>query len=599
VAARDLSAGEVAFREAPFAAVVARGKADHYCSRCCAELRDGGAANGKANKLRTAYDGALPPLTAYCGPTCEMADAAALAASAVALRHVQTIAEDVDIDVDLGRLLVNILVRRGIALGGGGGKSSGSAPTVATTAISPATAPVPADEAGLHNLLTLVHHADEVEPSWTAAVAAAAERVLPLLPSWARCGVPDAVALAARVNANAHGLLLSDGSNASLGCGMFPLVAMLNHSCSPNCAFVFCPARMEVRVLRPVAAGEELTVAYIDLLQSTADRQRELLQSRHFECRCARCLQPPPSDALLAAFCCASCGEAGVVAYSEGPQEESGERTADIVSDAGVGRGTKGRGGGGSGGGGGGGSDDGSSSGGGSSKAGEGGTSNSDSSSASGGGNGSSASGGGNGGGSIECTKCGVGFDASAQKALLRRAQVARRLADGAPRDLRAKKLQAWLEEFDAGTAAPRGGSKPQRGGAGNRGGCDGGGGAGMQLHPSHTLVLSTLVAAANCRQAKADPSDAMAAVRHLRRVVAAMESAVLANWPELADFRAGLANALVALLQGRGAALPARTREQCCRELKAATARCAETRAVCYGRDHPSAVEAAAAAAR
>ena len=42
------------------------------------------------------------------------------------------------------------------------------------------------------------------------------------------------------MNANAHGLRNPLGkSNGFVGFGLFPLVAMLNHDCSPNCVYHF------------------------------------------------------------------------------------------------------------------------------------------------------------------------------------------------------------------------------------------------------------------------------------------------------------------------------------------------------------------------
>lgn len=48
--------------------------------------------------------------------------------------------------------------------------------------------------------------------------------------------------------------------------------------------------QLEVRTLEPVPAGADLCVYYIDLLQGTAARRRELLASKHFLCKCTRYL---------------------------------------------------------------------------------------------------------------------------------------------------------------------------------------------------------------------------------------------------------------------------------------------------------------------
>ncbi|CAM9281887.1 unnamed protein product, partial [Discosporangium mesarthrocarpum] len=139
------------------------------------------------------------------------------------------------------------------------------------------------------NLASLLHHRDSKDKQWLASVSAAAEVAMPLLPEWCRCGTDEAVELACKVNVNAHGLVDISCSNNILGVGMFPLVAMFNHSCRPNCTFVFQGGKMELRVIDEVSRGTELTLSYIDLIQSTQDRQAELLSTKDFLCRCARC----------------------------------------------------------------------------------------------------------------------------------------------------------------------------------------------------------------------------------------------------------------------------------------------------------------------
>ena len=83
--------------------------------------------------------------------------------------------------------------------------------------------------------------------------------------------------------------------------GMFPLAAMMNHSCGDhNCAFFCDGGALYVQTTRDVAAGEALTLCYVAALgdvRSTRQRRAELRESFHFVCACARCAAddgPPP-----------------------------------------------------------------------------------------------------------------------------------------------------------------------------------------------------------------------------------------------------------------------------------------------------------------
>ena len=114
-----------------------------------------------------------------------------------------------------------------------------------------------------------------------------------------------AVRLAARINSNAHGMRDTEGRNSDVAIGVFPQFAMFNHSCRPNCAFTFAPGSraMEIRCLSPVPPSTELTVAYIDLYQTTPARRKELQATKHFWCNCVRCgpaADPMANDGAVA-----------------------------------------------------------------------------------------------------------------------------------------------------------------------------------------------------------------------------------------------------------------------------------------------------------
>lgn len=68
-----------------------------------------------------------------------------------------------------------------------------------------------------------------------------------------------------------------------------------------SCAKASSPRRVELRALRKVCEGEELTVSYVDFLDTSAERQRKLRERFHFHCTCQHCSQHIKDDMMTAA----------------------------------------------------------------------------------------------------------------------------------------------------------------------------------------------------------------------------------------------------------------------------------------------------------
>ncbi|GMF15746.1 unnamed protein product [Phytophthora lilii] len=98
----------------------------------------------------------------------------------------------------------------------------------------------------------------------------------------------EVMKLFGRVNCNAFSLA-NDVTNEAVGIGLFPDGALFNHDCDPNCVVSFKGREMRVHVVKDVEVGEELTVSYVELLQSTTSRRKELKESYFFDCTCERC----------------------------------------------------------------------------------------------------------------------------------------------------------------------------------------------------------------------------------------------------------------------------------------------------------------------
>ncbi|KAF3848576.1 hypothetical protein F7725_015073, partial [Dissostichus mawsoni] len=87
-----------------------------------------------------------------------------------------------------------------------------------------------------------------------------------------------------------NGFTLSDQRGLqAVGVGLFPNLCLVNHDCWPNCTVILNHGKIELRAVGKISEGEELTVSYVDFLNLSADRQKNLRESFHFECTCQHC----------------------------------------------------------------------------------------------------------------------------------------------------------------------------------------------------------------------------------------------------------------------------------------------------------------------
>jgi SET domain len=80
------------------------------------------------------------------------------------------------------------------------------------------------------------------------------------------------------------------------GSGLYGVLTMLNHSCSPNC-IKFSPCAgssgaSEIWTIDEVQKGDELTICYCEPLEMTKESMQEYLDAHHrFTCKCPSCVQ--------------------------------------------------------------------------------------------------------------------------------------------------------------------------------------------------------------------------------------------------------------------------------------------------------------------
>ncbi|EAN86579.1 hypothetical protein C3747_21g332 [Trypanosoma cruzi] len=75
------------------------------------------------------------------------------------------------------------------------------------------------------------------------------------------------------------------------GGAVYALQSAFNHSCDPNVSVSNVDGTHDItlRTLRPVKSGEELTITYIPLENTTPEQRNEKLKGYFFTCRCLRC----------------------------------------------------------------------------------------------------------------------------------------------------------------------------------------------------------------------------------------------------------------------------------------------------------------------
>ena len=71
--------------------------------------------------------------------------------------------------------------------------------------------------------------------------------------------------------------------------GLYPHMAMIEHSCVPNCIPMFNGTTMGIVCTRDMCAGEAISIDYISDQGSQTEKRALLLQQYHFVCTCVLC----------------------------------------------------------------------------------------------------------------------------------------------------------------------------------------------------------------------------------------------------------------------------------------------------------------------
>ncbi|KAK2584344.1 hypothetical protein KPH14_006734 [Odynerus spinipes] len=84
---------------------------------------------------------------------------------------------------------------------------------------------------------------------------------------------------------------LANAKSIFIGGGVYPTVALLNHSCNPGIVRYFVGTTMIVRAIRTIAKGEEISENYgpIFTTMPESERKRNLRVQYWFDCKCEAC----------------------------------------------------------------------------------------------------------------------------------------------------------------------------------------------------------------------------------------------------------------------------------------------------------------------
>jgi len=130
----------------------------------------------------------------------------------------------------------------------------------------------------------------------------------------------DFVSMLCREECNSFGFW--DDGDEMYAYGLFPSASYFNHSCCPNVCKTTRGRSLFFRAIRDIAAGEELTISYVLLNDSTEMRQAALKSSYLFTCTCPRCSLPEGApDEFLVRYV-HHCGGPVYVGYGD----EDGQR---------------------------------------------------------------------------------------------------------------------------------------------------------------------------------------------------------------------------------------------------------------------------------
>ncbi|XP_006863296.1 PREDICTED: SET and MYND domain-containing protein 4 [Chrysochloris asiatica] len=106
--------------------------------------------------------------------------------------------------------------------------------------------------------------------------------------------------------------IITNSRQVRIATGIFPVISLLNHSCSPNTSVSFINNVASIRASQQIGKGQEILHCYgpHKSRMDVTERQQKLRSQYFFECNCPACQSEecrPAARPRWEAFCCNSC----------------------------------------------------------------------------------------------------------------------------------------------------------------------------------------------------------------------------------------------------------------------------------------------------
>ena len=103
---------------------------------------------------------------------------------------------------------------------------------------------------------------------------------------------------------NAHEVPVS----ATPTVGLYETVSYLEHNCVNNASKHFdMNSTVFIRAAVPIKKGEHISISYSDPMWGTRNRKHHLMETKYFECGCARCIDPSEFGTHFSSIRCHQC----------------------------------------------------------------------------------------------------------------------------------------------------------------------------------------------------------------------------------------------------------------------------------------------------